>query len=305
MTGKNMKTATIMDIQRYSIHDGPGIRTTVFFKGCHMACAWCHNPESQNGEPEMLYYEQRCIGCGSCLRFCPRGAHSLEGGNHRVDLRLCRDCVQKEACSGICPSEALRMCGRRMTAEQVLEQVLKDRDFYGGEGGVTCSGGEPLLQSEFLGEFLPLCKKNGISVCLDTTLNVDWRYVQQVLPWTDLFLADIKFMVNEKHVRYTGIDGSRSAENLLRLSERGIPVILRMPLAAGLNDTREEAASRRKLLDNLENVWRVDCFAVTNHGLGKYRALQRPEVKFNQGIDYDEMVGKMKEKMGLRVLYKD
>lgn len=288
-----------MDIQRYSIHDGPGIRTTVFFKGCHMACVWCHNPESQCVEPEMLYYGQRCIGCGSCILFCKRRAHSLEGGIHRVDLSLCRDCDQKEACSSICPPEALKLCGRRMTAEQVLTRVLKDRDFYGAEGGVTCSGGEALLQSGFLEEFLPLCKEKGISTCMDTTLNVDWKYVECLLSWTDLFLVDIKFMVNEKHIRYTGKDGRRSVENLLRLSDREIPVILRMPLAAGLNDNGEEAAARRKLLGRLKNVQRVDCFAVTNHGLGKYRALQRAEVKFNQGIDYDEMVGHMKEMMGL------
>lgn len=295
-----METATIMDIQRYSIHDGPGIRTTVFFKGCHMRCAWCHNPESWYGEPEMLYYEHNCIGCGSCIRFCQRGAHSLEQERHRVDLSVCRECGQKEECSSVCPSEALRLCGRKMTAPQVLQQVMRDKSFYGTQGGVTCSGGEPLLQSEFLEELLPLCKENGISVCLDTTLNVDWKRVERLLPWTDLFLVDIKFMEEEKHIRYTGTDGRKNVENLLRLSERKVPVILRMPLAAGINDGKEEAAARKKLLERLDNVQRVDCFAITNHGLGKYRALQRSEVSFNQGIDYDYLVRQMKENMGLK-----
>lgn len=280
-----MKKAIIMDIQRYSIHDGPGIRTTVFFKGCHMACQWCHNPEAQYPGPEMLFYGERCIGCTACFSFCKRGAHSLKGGLHQIDLRRCRDCPGMETCSDICPAEALRLCGRKMDSDQVMKAVLADKSFYGEEGGVTCSGGEALLQNEFLQEFLPMCKKQGISTCLDTTLNVEWERVEGLLEWTDLLLVDIKFMNRENHIRYTGVDGALTAENLYRLAALKKPVILRMPLIAQLHETKEEVAARKKLLERLPNVERVDCFAVTNHGAAKYRALQRTFTPFQGSVD--------------------
>lgn len=294
-----MEKAVIMDIQRFSIHDGPGIRTTVFFKGCHMACAWCHNPESQRREPEMLFYRERCMGCASCLPVCKRQAHRLEGGIHEVELSKCRDCPDMAACSQSCPAGALRLCGEKMDAPQVLSRVLADRDFYGTEGGVTCSGGESLLQEKFLEEFLPLCKEQGISTCLDTTLNVAWESVERILPWTDLFLADLKFAEEEAHLRYTGRSGRQTLENLRRLSDVKKPVILRMPLIAGINDTPKEAEERRKLLRELSNIKRVDCFAVTGHGAAKYRALQRSFQDFNRGRDLERLVENMREQMGI------
>lgn len=292
-----MRKAVIMDIQRYSIHDGPGIRTTVFFKGCHMSCKWCHNPESQRPEAEMLFYKEQCIQCMACFSLCERKAHRMERGVHKMDLSLCRNCPRMEECSRSCPAEALRICGKEMDAAQLLESVLADRDFYGEEGGVTCSGGEALLQDEFLMEFLPLCKNEKISTCLDTTLNVEWSRIEKLLPFADLFLADVKFMDPENHRRFSGTDGRLTKENLLRLSERGKPVILRMPLLSGINDTWEEAQERRRLLDTLANIQRVDCFAVTGHGETKYRALQREFVPFNRGVDLEALVADMEEKM--------
>lgn len=270
-----MEKAVIMDIQRFSIHDGPGIRTTVFFKGCHMACRWCHNPESQSPEPELLYYAERCIGCGACEALCPRGAHSREAGRHRLDLGRCRGCPEMERCAACCPAEAIRLCGRRMESGEVLEEVLRDRAFYGAEGGVTCSGGEALLQEAFLAEFLPMCRREGISVCLDTTLNVAWETLERLLDDIDLILADLKFLDPALHLRYTGADGVHTADNLRRLSDAGKPVILRMPIAEGINDTGEETAARERLLRELSNIVRVDRFPVTDHGAAKYRALQR------------------------------
>lgn len=288
-----MKTAIVMDIQRFSIHDGPGIRTTVFFKGCHMACRWCHNPESWREEPEMMFYENRCIGCGACLAICRKGAHTV-AGKHTVDLRKCLDCEKKEACARICPAQALKLCGERMTAQQIFSEVEKDRSCYGNEGGLTCSGGEPLLQADFLTGLLPICRKEGFSVCVDTTLNVEWKAVEEVVPWTDRFLVDIKFLNEENHIRYTGRSGTKTVENLLRLSDRGVPVILRMPLVDGLNNTVEEVERRKKLLNRLHNVERIDCFAVSGHAAGKYRALQKPMESFNKGVDPDELAAEMK-----------
>lgn len=292
-----MRKAVIMDIQRFSIHDGPGIRTTVFLKGCHMKCQWCHNPESQNPEAEMLFYRERCIDCMACMAFCERKAHRMRDGKHEFDPKRCTGCTKMQECSQNCPAEALCLCGKEMDAMQVLEKVLADRNFYGEEGGVTCSGGEVLLQDEFLQEFLALCRKNGLSTCLDTTLNVDWERIERLLQLTDLFLVDIKFMNPSAHMRYTQTKGELTIENLHRLSEQNKPVILRMPLIAGLNNVQEEIESRRRLLKELSNVQRVDCFAVSNHGKTKYRALQREFRAFNQNVDEKELIENMRKGM--------
>lgn len=292
-----MKKAMLMDIQRYSIHDGPGIRTTVFFKGCHMTCKWCHNPESQYPKAEMLFYERQCIGCKSCFSFCERNAHRIEDGVHRMDIALCRDCPHMEKCIQSCPVQALRLCGSEIGAVELLEKVLVDRDFYGMDGGVTCSGGEPLLQDEFLLEFLPLCRENEISTCLDTTLNVEWERIEKLLPFINLFLVDIKFMDEECHRQYTGAGRKMVIENLYHLSERKKPVVLRMPLIAGINDTEAEMIAREELLASLSNIQRVDCFTVTNHGAAKYKALQKNMILFNQDVDLQKLAENMQIRM--------
>lgn len=292
-----MGKAMIMDVQRYSIHDGPGIRTTVFFKGCHMACRWCHNPESQYTKPEVIFYQEQCIGCLCCLSFCQREAHKIEKGKHTIDLTICKTCTEKEKCTQVCPTEALRLCGQEIEAEELLKKVMVDRDFYGEEGGVTCSGGEPLLQEAFLQEFLPMCKEQGISTCLDTTLNVEWKKIDKLLPFIDLFLVDIKFMDKILHTKYTGMDGECLKQNLYHLSKLDKPVIVRMPLVFGVSDTGEEIEARRHFLTELSNVQRVDCFAVTNHAAAKYRALQRTYEYFNQGMDLDVLVEKINKKL--------
>lgn len=238
-----------------------------------------------------MFYRQRCIGCGTCVDFCRKDARSP------VDLTKCLSCEEKEICAEVCPAQALQVCGKRMTAQQVLFEVLRDRACYGEEGGMTCSGGEPLLRTDFLEELLPLCRKEGISVCMDTTLNVDWEKVEGVLPWTDRFLVDIKFMNEKNHIQYTGRDGRKTVENLIRLSEYDRPVILRMPLIAGLNDTEEEIAARRKLLERLHNVERIDCFAVTDHAAGKYRALQRNIERFSRDKDPETLAREMKRRL--------
>lgn len=243
----------------------------------------------------MLFYREHCIGCGACLAVCQRGAHELQNGAHHVDLKRCQGCPDMESCAQACPAEAMRLCGREMDAEQILREVLRDRAFYGEEGGVTCSGGEVLLQTDFLTEFLPMCKREGISTCLDTTLNVDWGRVENLLSWTDLFLVDLKFTDRKAHVQYTGVNGERTVENLYRLSAVRKPVILRMPILAGVNDAAAEGEARGKILSELSNVVRVDCFAVTNHGAAKYRALQREYVMCNQGVDLDLLAREMEQ----------
>lgn len=249
----------------------------------------------------MLFYEKQCIGCMACFPLCDKGAHRIErhpeNNVHKMDLTLCQNCPKLEICAESCPSQALRSCGREMEAGELLNEVLKDRDFYGQEGGVTCSGGEPLLQDEFLLEFLPLCREHGISTCVDTTLNVEWKRIEKLLPSIDLFLVDIKFMDDALHRQYTGVSGKPTIENLCRISDAGKPVILRMPLAAGVNDTDKEIAERKAFLEILSNIQRVDCFAVTGHGAAKYQALQKEMNLFNQHADLQTAAEKMQTSM--------
>lgn len=292
-----MEKAMVMEIQRYCIHDGPGIRTTVFLKGCHMRCQWCHNPESQRAEEEMMFYETRCVGCGDCLAVCERGAHSWTEGQHRIRLEVCESCSKKQVCMESCAAGALQVCGRWMDSESVLKEVLKDRQFYGEEGGVTCSGGEPLLQGDFLEEFLSGCKRQGLHTCIDTTLNVPWNQVSRQLENTDLFLVDIKMMDSKKLKQYTGCADEWTVENLKKLSERNKPVILRMPMLAGINDDDQELEERKRLMRQLHNIVRVDCFCVSDHGRGKYRALQRERTVFNVGLDEKKLIDRVRKKM--------
>ena len=219
MEGKE-RQAVIAEIQRFCIHDGPGIRTTVFFKGCPLSCDWCHNPETQKREPEMLFFSDSCIGCKSCQAVCERGAHRWTKEGHTLDLSRCAFCGKKEECARACPTGAMKVCGRKFSADKLLEEVLADRPFYGKTGGVTCSGGEPLAQAFFLAQFLPLCKEKGLHVCLDTSLNAEWETIELLLPYIDLFLADVKCLDPKKARRYTKADARLSRENLLRLSEK-------------------------------------------------------------------------------------
>ena len=272
----------VMDIQRFSIHDGPGIRTTVFLKGCHMSCLWCHNPESQYAKPQLMFYEAQCIGCGRCVKKCIRYTFKKKTRpntqNHVLyepDLKICRDCEQMRSCAENCPSEALRLCGRTMTVQEVMTEIEKDVDCYIDGGGVTFSGGEPLLQSAFLKEILPKCAEKKISVCLDTTLEVMWEKIEPLLPYVGLFLVDVKILNPEKASVYQGICYKNMPKNLKRLSDLNIPVIIRVPLAKGINDTPEEIERRETLLKSLTNIIRIDSFYVSNHGASKYKALQK------------------------------
>lgn len=292
-----MKTARIMEIQRFCIHDGPGIRTTVFFKGCGMRCQWCHNPESWDSGEDMLFYEERCIGCKECEKLCKRGAHRFTEKGHQTDLSLCRDCPEKQECIAACPTGALAACGRSIGEDELLQEVLKDVDFYGEEGGVTCSGGEPLLQHGFLAGFLRKCREKKINTCIDTALNVEWEYIEELLEYTDMFLVDIKAMDTKLHRRLTEVGNERILYNLKKLSEEKKPVIIRMPLIPGINDTKEETGARRDLLKQLSNICRVDCFAVTDHAASKYRAMQLPFHPFGQA-DADEAVKRVREALG-------
>lgn len=277
-----MKKAVIMEIQRYSIHDGPGIRTTVFLKGCHMKCAWCHNPESQDREPELMYFEKSCIQCRECEAICDQNAHTFYNGKHEMNVLICRECDKKKRCEETCCSESIRLCGKSMSVDEVLQEILRDKEYYGQEGGVTFSGGEPLLQEEFLREIMLLCKEKNINIGLDTTLNVEWERIEQVLPYVDFYLIDIKSMDEKQHVELTGQSNRNLLENIRLLSKAGGRIIIRMPIVYGCNDSPAEMEQRNQLLEEIKGIERIDSIPVSNHAKEKYKALGRSIELFNR-----------------------
>jgi pyruvate formate lyase activating enzyme len=231
-------TGLIFDIQRFSIHDGPGIRTTIFFKGCSLRCFWCHNPEGVNAEKQIQYQPNRCIQCGACFASCPEGAHQFIDGVHEYDRSLCKSCG---ACIEVCYSDALQRIGREVTVTEVMSEVLADRVFYETSGGgVTLSGGEPALQNEFAYVVLAACKKEGLHAAIETAGNVPWFMLENLVPVTDLFMMDLKIMDPIRHKQVTGVTNSRILENASRLAGLGKNLLFRTPIVPTVNDTQED-----------------------------------------------------------------
>lgn len=266
--------ARIADIIRFATHDGPGIRTTVFLKGCPLSCAWCHNPETISPTPEIGYIAKKCIGCGECVRVCPEGAHRIEAGAHLFDRSRCVACG---ACAEVCPGEALTLYGREMTAEEILTTVLKDRTFYEQTGGgLTLSGGEPLLQADFCAELLAMAKREGLHTAVDTCGAVTWQAFEQVLPVTDIFLYDLKHTDPAQHKHYTGADNALILENLRRLSEAGAAIEIRIPLIPGINDDDAFRDAAEELLSSLQGIRDVKRLPCNPYARSKYEAMGRP-----------------------------
>jgi pyruvate formate lyase activating enzyme len=258
-------TGLIFDLRRFSIHDGPGIRTTVFLKGCPLDCWWCHNPESRSPEREPFFRAQRCIRCGACADTCPEGALTRE------DPGLCRACG---TCAEACYAGAREMVGREMSVAEVLEEVLKDRAFYEeSRGGVSASGGEPLMQAEFLLELLKACKREGLHTALDTNGYAPWEKIEPLLPQVDLFLYDLKLMDEERHRQFTGASNQLILENLGRLSGRGASLHLRIPVIPEVNDDEENLLATAALARSLPGVKRVDLLPYHQAALAKYENL--------------------------------
>ncbi len=221
---------------RFALHDGPGIRTTVFLKGCPLRCWWCHNPESQSAEPEIIYFEERCIRCGECVRACPRGALALDAGRERVLLDAAL-CDRRGECVQACPTGARQLAGRRMTVPEVVREVAKDQVFFDQSGGgVTLSGGEPLMQPEFAEALLVALRERRIRTALDTCGLAQPEVVERIQPYVDLFLYDLKVMDQATHLKYTGVKNELILRNLAWLADAGSSVIVRLPVIPGVND---------------------------------------------------------------------
>lgn len=267
-------TGVIFDVKKFSIHDGPGIRTTIFLKGCPLDCAWCHNPEGISTAREVIYWEARCTRCGTCQELCAQHAIlPAPDGSFLTDRErcvLCGECVQA------CPYEAREITGREVTVSDVLADIEKDVVFYDESGGgVTFSGGEPLLQSEFLRALLEVCSQREIHAAVDTTGFAMPAVLDRVRDHVNLFLYDLKLMDDEKHQRFTGVPNALILSNLRRLSAEGHAIVIRVPIIPGINDDEENIVQTGEFVSSLANPHQVDILPYHNTAQDKYRRLDK------------------------------
>ena len=244
----------VTEIQRFCMHDGPGIRTTVFLKGCPLRCAWCHNPETQKSTAELLFYQNKCIDCGGCIISCPQGAHVVEK-QHFIDRAKCILCAE---CAKGCPTGALEICGNECTVTEILSVIEKDRAFYGNIGGVTLSGGEPFAQKESTVALLKACKEKGVHTVVETCGYADTDVLRAAIPFVDLFLWDIKDTDDERHKKYTGASTQKILDNLLLADAMGANTRLRCILINGINTNEAHYHKIAKIASSLSHCKGVE-----------------------------------------------
>ncbi|MEO0277811.1 MAG: glycyl-radical enzyme activating protein [candidate division WOR-3 bacterium] len=261
----------IFNIQRFSVEDGPGIRTTVFLKGCPLRCLWCSNPESQSGDKELAYRDSLCKHCGTCVKACPNKVINIVDNFLAIDRNKCNACG---ACVDVCPQEALKIFGKDMTIDEVMEEVMKDVMYYHiSGGGVTASGGEPLMQADAVAELFRKCRAVGIHTVLDTSGYADSEKLRRVLKWTNLVLFDIKLLDTNKHRAYTGIGNEVILENAKLIAEYGVPMIIRVPLVPTINDSKEELTAIGEFIRKLGVTVSVEILPYHRLGVAKYKML--------------------------------
>jgi pyruvate formate lyase activating enzyme len=269
-------TGIVWDIRKYTLHDGPGIRTTVFLKGCPLACQWCCNPESHASEPEIAWTAERCLACGRCGTACARDAIAVDrSGRRHIDRSRCDVCG---ACADECPGQAMTVIGREMTVEDVLHDVGQDAVFYRRSGGgLTLSGGEPLAQAPFAAELLRRYKGDyvGFHATIETCGEAEWPAFALVVPYADLFLYDIKHMDTVEHRRVTGVGNERILENAASLAAVGVPLVVRLPLVPGVNDGEKNLRRTADFARSVLRVDRLDLLPYHRLGTPKYARLGR------------------------------
>ncbi len=260
-------TGIVFDVQKFSLHDGPGIRTTVFLKGCPLSCAWCANPESQNLQPQLGYIAKNCQNCMNCLDVCPTHAHQQDNGIHSLDFELCTHCGE---CVPVCPHHALKMYGESMSVDQVMEQVLKDRLYYEQSGGgLTLSGGEPTLQLDFTNALLESAKSQHLHTCIETAGYTTPHTLKQLLPVVDCFLFDFKLFDDTLMLTYTGVSNDLILKNLKMLADNDATIILRCPIIPGINDLTKHFRYIAELVQSMKRISKVQVMPYHNFGRSK------------------------------------
>ncbi|MBO4862173.1 MAG: glycyl-radical enzyme activating protein [Firmicutes bacterium] len=293
-------TATVFNIQTYSIHDGPGIRTTVFLKGCPLRCLWCANPESNEAKPQLMTYSSKCTGCGTCVKVCPKGAISIgpykSGSMEKYIAWTDREkCVNCGACTKVCPAEAREIAGKRMTVREVIEKVKKDKLFYDGSGGgMTVSGGEPLMQPEFTANLMAAAHEAGIHTAIETSSFASKAAVDLVYTHVDLGLLDIKHMDNVTHEKLTGVPNTYILENIRHIAvDLKVPVIIRVATIPGYNDSPENLIATAKFAQTLGDNVLVNLLPAHKLGESKNESLGR-ENRCEINVPTDEYMESLK-----------
>ena len=259
---------TIFNIQRFSLQDGPGIRTSVFLKGCPLSCAWCHNPEGRSPHETLMFHKDKCTLCRACAAVCPKGVHAFESETHQIDRKSCFGCG---ACARACVYNAVEICGRTVKPEEVRDLCLRDRPFYNVDGGVTFTGGEPLYQPDFLFECMSLLKAEGVNMCVETSGFAPPETVKRAAEYSELFLYDIKETDDESHKKNTGVSNRIILENLRLLSAMGARIHLRCPIIPGVNFRKDHLLKLAELARDTSGVCRIELEAYHPLGIEKAR----------------------------------
>ena len=290
----------VTEIQRFCMHDGPGVRTVVFFKGCPLRCEWCHNPETQKIGQEILYYNGKCISCGLCVATCPNNAHSVLD-IHSFDRSRCALC---ETCAKACPAEALVPAKRDMSVEEIFAEIERDRAFYGKDGGVTLSGGEPLIHGEGIIALLKLCRENNISTAIETCGYVSADTLKKVIPYVDCFLWDIKDTDSARHKKHTGVPNESIIENLLLADRLGARTVLRCIVVRGVNANEAHAEALADLFGKLSNCEYIELIPYHAYGGSKMLPLGKTDNGNREWIPTEDEMTQMRDILsshGIRV----
>lgn len=306
IVGDVVRRGIVFDIQRWSIHDGPGIRTNVFLKGCTMKCSWCSNPESQERYPEIAYFKDKCIGCGRCVQNCPFNAVKLDNGVHTIDYEICKEhCYQGKDgqydCILKCYAKAMEKLGKEYTVDEILKEVTRDERLYSTSGGgITVTGGEPLMQSDFLRDLLSKCKENNINTTIETCGNVAWDSFEKVLDYIDFIFIDIKHIDADVHKVYTGVDNRLILENCIKLSkcsiERGFKLVVRTPVIPQINDNEKDIEDiARFIKDNMPSVTVCQLLPYHRLGRGKYENIGKEYSLWELQVPTEEKMKKLRE----------
>ena len=268
--------AYVTNIQRFSLNDGPGIRTTVFLQGCNLHCAWCHNPETLSARPVLMHYPSKCIGCGKCLEVCPNKAHKLAAdGTHIIDRSLCTSCG---ACAASCYASALVMSSSPCSPSDVMKDVIQDKLYYDlSGGGVTVSGGEAALHPQFVIELARLCHEQGIKIAYETSMSVPFARMEEMLRSMDLIMCDMKLADSPTHKRYTGTDNQMIFNNIGRTSKLGRPMIVRTPLIPGVTDSLDNLRSIASYISKMDNILYYELLNFNPLGSAKRIAMDAPD----------------------------